>query len=136
VHQVRLANYLDSWKVPDSDGGLDPGVRKMVRGSAGVPAAPLGQRPAWAFERGEEASSPEADDVCQRIPGQLSQLSPLHGTIFSCSDSPCLCICVCGAGHVLHPHCQLVSLDSVYARCLLLLQCFTMHVCDAGLLHG
>lgn len=69
VLQVRLANYLDSHNVADTDGSLDPRVRKMVRDGAGVPSEPLGQRPSWAFERVDDLSSPEADDVCQRIPG-------------------------------------------------------------------
>ena len=67
--QVRLANYLDSHHVADTDGSLDPRVRKMVRDGAGVPTEPLGQRPSWAFEGVDDLSSPEADDICQRIPG-------------------------------------------------------------------
>lgn len=78
MQQVRLGNYLDSWNVPDGDGSLEPSVRKMVRDGAGVPSAPIGQRPAWAFERVEELSSPEADNVCQRIPGvQAATVSAL-----------------------------------------------------------
>lgn len=89
VLQVRLANYLDSRSAPDADGSLDPKVRKMVRDQAEVHAEPLGQRPAWAFERGEDLSSPEGDDVCQRIPGPCFFLATTPSTVTV--QYPCLC---------------------------------------------
>jgi hypothetical protein len=76
--QVRLANYLDSWRAPDNDGSLAPEVRKLVRDGVGRPVQALGARPDFAFGS-DDNPSPTSDDVCQQIPGVTATHSQPSG---------------------------------------------------------
>jgi hypothetical protein len=40
VEELRLANILDSWDIPETEGGMDVAVRRAVR-AAGVPSQPI-----------------------------------------------------------------------------------------------
>lgn len=55
--QVRLANILDSWEVPDTDGTMAPSTRRIVRALGSIPD-PIGPRPSWLQTPGAPTSRP------------------------------------------------------------------------------